>query len=82
MLVFLQSNSLPRGPVPGMAPQGYQGFSYPTNAMPPQNGAQPANVIYSSMQPGKLPLLSALLAHSYMQQYGTMWFHYSYNRLS
>ena len=67
MLVCLQSNSLPRGLVPGMAPQGYQGFSYPTNAMPPQNGAQPANVIYSSMQPGKLPLL-----HSYMQHYGTL----------
>jgi hypothetical protein len=35
-----------------MAPQGYQGFNYPTNSMPPQNGSQPTNVIYSSMQAG------------------------------
>jgi hypothetical protein len=49
---FFQGGSLPRGPVPNMAPQSYQGFPYPANAMPPQNGSQPSSVIYSGMPAG------------------------------
>jgi len=47
-----QGGNIPRGPVPGMAPQPYQGYNYPNN-MAPQNGGQQGNVIYSSMQAGE-----------------------------